>query len=81
MHDRRRGVALGIAHDHYTAGGPSYFAEANNDLMVIALLETTKAFERLEEIVSVPGVDVAWMGLTISRSQWEFRPNSNTQRS
>jgi 2-keto-3-deoxy-L-rhamnonate aldolase RhmA len=67
--DGRRGVALGIAHDHYAAGGPSYFAEANNDLIVIALLETTKAFERLEEIVSVPGVDVAWMGhydLTVS---------------
>src|SRR5437868_1398742 len=60
--DGRRGVALGIAHDHYAAGGPPYFAEANNDLIIIALLETTKAFERLEEIVSVPGVDVAWMG-------------------
>ena len=36
---------------------------------MILLLETAKAFENLEEIVSVPGVDVAWMGhydLTVS---------------
>ena len=58
----RRGVALGIAHDRYRAGGPSYFAEANEDLLIIALLETAKAFDQLDEIISVPGVDVAWMG-------------------
>lgn len=58
----RRGVALGIAHDRYCAKGPSYFAEANEDLLIIALLETAKAFERLDEIISVPGVDVAWTG-------------------
>jgi 2-dehydro-3-deoxyglucarate aldolase/4-hydroxy-2-oxoheptanedioate aldolase len=37
--------------------------------MVIALLETVTAFENLDDIVSVPGVDVAWMGhydLTVS---------------
>ena len=65
----KRGVALGIAHDLYRAGGPSAFAEANADIMVIALLETAKAFENLDEILSVPGLDVAWMGhydLTVS---------------
>ena len=65
----KRGVALGIAHDHYRPGGPTCFAEANADTMVIALLETAKAFDNLDEIVSVPGVDVAWMGhydLTVS---------------
>jgi len=65
----RRGVALGIAHDLYRAGGPEAFAQANEDTAVILLLETVKAFENLDEIVSVPGVDVAWMGhydLTVS---------------
>ncbi len=64
-----RGVALGIAHDLYRAGGPSFFAEANEDVMVILLLETARAFENLDAILSVPGVDVAWMGhydLTVS---------------
>jgi 2-dehydro-3-deoxyglucarate aldolase/4-hydroxy-2-oxoheptanedioate aldolase len=65
----RRGVALGVAHDLYRAGGPEFFARANDETVVILLLETAKAFENLEEIVSVPGVDIAWMGhfdLTVS---------------
>jgi 2-dehydro-3-deoxyglucarate aldolase/4-hydroxy-2-oxoheptanedioate aldolase len=65
----KRGVALGIAHDMYRAGGQSFFEEANEDTAVIAILETVQAFENLDEIVSVPGLDVAWMGhfdLTVS---------------
>jgi 2-keto-3-deoxy-L-rhamnonate aldolase RhmA len=65
----RRGVALGVAHDLYRAGGPEFFARANEETVVILLLETAKAFENLDEIVSVPGVDIAWMGhfdLTVS---------------
>jgi 2-keto-3-deoxy-L-rhamnonate aldolase RhmA len=58
----RRGVALGIAHDLYRAGNPDFFARANDEICVILLLETGKAFENLEDILSVPGVDVAWMG-------------------
>ena len=58
----KRGVALGIAHDLYRAGSPEFFAQANEEIAVILLLETEKAFENLDDIVSVPGVDVAWMG-------------------
>lgn len=65
----RRGVALGIAHDLYRPSGPGYFEQANGDIAVILLLETAKAFDNLDDILSVPGVDVAWMGhydLTVS---------------
>jgi 2-keto-3-deoxy-L-rhamnonate aldolase RhmA len=65
----RRGVALGIAHDLYRAGRPEFFAQANEETCVIVMVETEKAFENLDEIVSVPGVDVAWVGhydLTVS---------------
>ncbi len=65
----QRGVALGIAHDLYRAGTPDFFARENEEIAVILLLETAKAFENLDEIISVPGVDVAWMGhydLTVS---------------
>lgn len=65
----RRGVALGVAHDLYKAGGAEFFAAANEETIVILLLETAKAFENLDEILSVPGIDVAWMGhydLTVS---------------
>jgi 2-keto-3-deoxy-L-rhamnonate aldolase RhmA len=65
----KRGVALGLAHDLYQAGGADFFAQANDQTLVILLLETQTAFDNLEEIVSVPGVDVAWVGhydLTVS---------------
>lgn len=65
----RRGVALGIAHDLYQAGDRNIFAKINEEIVVILLLETERAFENLEDIVSVPGVDIAWMGhydLTVS---------------
>ena len=65
----QRGVALGIAHDLYQAGGAECFATINDDITVILLLETEKAFTNLDSIISVPGVDVAWMGhydLTVS---------------
>ncbi len=64
-----RGVAMGIAHDLYQAGGAEFFAQANEQTLVILLLETQTAFDNLEDIVSVPGVDVAWVGhydLTVS---------------
>jgi 2-dehydro-3-deoxyglucarate aldolase/4-hydroxy-2-oxoheptanedioate aldolase len=62
-------VALGIAHDLYRAAGAEFFAQANEDLPVIIQVETVKAFENLEAIASVPGVDVLWVGhydLTVS---------------
>ena len=65
----RRGVALGIGHDLYRAGDAEFFAKANDEIAVILLLETEKAFANLDAIVSVPGVDVAWVGhydLTVS---------------
>jgi 2-keto-3-deoxy-L-rhamnonate aldolase RhmA len=58
----RRGVALGIAHDGYQAKGPASLEEANRDTLVIALLETARAFENLEAIIAEPGLDVAWIG-------------------
>lgn len=64
-----RGVALGIAHDRYRAQGPAYFEMANRNTVVIALLESARAFDNLDEILSTPGLDVAWMGhydLTVS---------------
>lgn len=65
----RRGVALGIAHDLYRAGTAEYFAQANRETCVALMLETERAFENLDEILSVPGIDIAWVGqydLTVS---------------
>jgi len=58
----RRGVALGVAHDLYRPGPPSFLEETNEDVLTIALLETVQAFENLDAIVSTPDLDIAWMG-------------------
>lgn len=65
----RRGVALGVAHDLYRAAGAEFFPQANDDTIVIIQVETARAFENLEAIVSVPGIDAVWIGhydLTVS---------------
>jgi len=65
----RRGVALGVAHDLYRSGGADYLVKANEDTIVIALVETVRGLENIDAILSVPGLDVAWMGhydLTVS---------------
>jgi 2-dehydro-3-deoxyglucarate aldolase/4-hydroxy-2-oxoheptanedioate aldolase len=65
----RRGVALGLAHDSFRPQGAAYFDQANQDTLVIALLETARAYDNLEDILAVPGIDIAWMGhydLTVS---------------
>jgi len=57
-----RGVALGVAHDLYQPGPPSFFEQANDDTLTIGILETVEALENLESIVSTPDLDIAWMG-------------------
>jgi 2-dehydro-3-deoxyglucarate aldolase/4-hydroxy-2-oxoheptanedioate aldolase len=58
-----RGVALTVAHDDYTGGDVhAKLRHANHETLVIVQVETAKAIENLEEMLSVPGVDVAWVG-------------------
>ncbi|MEJ7608280.1 MAG: aldolase/citrate lyase family protein [Bryobacteraceae bacterium] len=59
----KRGVALGFAHDDYHSR-PAYLAQANDVTLVIALFETAAAFDRLDEIVTTPGLDVAGWAIT-----------------
>ena len=59
----RRGVGVGLAHDLYRAGPASFFSTCNDEITVIVQLETAKGFAKLDEILSVPGIDVAWLGL------------------
>lgn len=43
-------------------GGPDYAAKANDEVLCICMIETREAIEYVDEIVSVPGVDVAYIG-------------------
>jgi 4-hydroxy-2-oxoheptanedioate aldolase len=43
-------------------GGRDYFATANDTVLCICMIETREAVENVNEILSVPGVDVAYIG-------------------
>jgi 4-hydroxy-2-oxoheptanedioate aldolase len=49
-------VRAALSHEHYTA------AQANQDIQVGVMIETIEAFRNLDEIVSVPGVDMVFVG-------------------
>jgi 2-keto-3-deoxy-L-rhamnonate aldolase RhmA len=60
-----RGVALGIAHDDYGSETlETAIAIANQRTLVAVKIETVQALEHVDEIVSVPGIDVAYLGHT-----------------
>ncbi|TPX35772.1 hypothetical protein SmJEL517_g01876 [Synchytrium microbalum] len=45
-------------------GVPTYLAEANREILVMPQIESKTALENVDEILSVPGVDLAFVGPT-----------------
>lgn len=43
-------------------GGPDYFAEANDEILVIPMIETCEAVENIDAILGVEGVDMIYIG-------------------
>jgi hypothetical protein len=62
----RNGVGIarkGIAHDAYRGGDVvELMREENQRTLVIGLLETAKWISNVDEILSVAGIDVGWLG-------------------
>ena len=60
----RRGAAFNVAaHDDYSGGAETgKIAAANARTMTIALVETAKGIENVEQIAAVDGVDIVWLG-------------------
>jgi 2-keto-3-deoxy-L-rhamnonate aldolase RhmA len=56
-----RGLGAGRA-TVFGAMGGSYFPDANKEILVIVQIEHYKAVEAVEEILSVPGIDIAFVG-------------------
>lgn len=53
-----KAVLFGAAAEEFT----DYYEQANNEVMVIVQTEHFTAIEHIEEILSVPGIDVAFVG-------------------
>jgi 2-dehydro-3-deoxyglucarate aldolase/4-hydroxy-2-oxoheptanedioate aldolase len=59
----RRGVSFSIAHDDYKIGDVGEtMRSANEETLVIIQIEKVSAVEEIDEILSIPGVDIAWPG-------------------
>ncbi|HEY2619742.1 MAG TPA: hypothetical protein VGI78_20540 [Acetobacteraceae bacterium] len=49
----------------------------NNELVVVPMIATNQSLENLDDIASVPGVDVLLIGRLIFRSSWECRSTTS----
>ncbi len=58
-----RGFGMGPSHIEWErASIPAMIAHMNENTMVVLQIETVKAFERREELISVPGIDAVMIG-------------------
>lgn len=59
----RRGAAFGVAHDDYTGGDIiAKMQSANDEILLIAQIETEHGLENVDAIAGVDGIDVLWIG-------------------
>lgn len=60
-----RGSAFGVAHDDYRGGDVARtMAAANRGVLLMAKIETVKGVANADAIMSVPGIDVGFVGHT-----------------
>lgn len=60
----RRGAAFAIAHDDYRTGSiPDVVQSANDEVLLIAQIETARGLENVEAIAATSGIDALWIGL------------------
>lgn len=59
----KRGCAFGMSHDDYQGGDIAQkIKHSNENIMILAQIETTEGVENVEEIAAVQGVDGLWIG-------------------
>jgi 2-dehydro-3-deoxyglucarate aldolase/4-hydroxy-2-oxoheptanedioate aldolase len=59
----RRGAAFGVAHDDYDSSDiHATMRQANDEVLLIAQIETADGLESVEQIAAVEGIDVLWIG-------------------
>jgi 2-dehydro-3-deoxyglucarate aldolase/4-hydroxy-2-oxoheptanedioate aldolase len=59
----RRGAAFSVAHDDYSGGDlREKMRSANDEILVVAQIETVEGLEAVEKIARVEGIDGLWIG-------------------
>jgi 2-keto-3-deoxy-L-rhamnonate aldolase RhmA len=58
-----RGAGFGLAHDDYQSGDAlATMRQANEELLLIAQIESVRGLEQVEQIAALEGIDVLWIG-------------------
>jgi 4-hydroxy-2-oxoheptanedioate aldolase len=57
----------------------TYYARANDEIMVIIQIEHIKAVERADEILSVPGIDAMFIGPTDLSASMGLKPSGDAE--
>jgi len=60
-----------------TTSWPDYTKVANDEIMVIAQIESAQGIQNVDEILSVPGIDVAFIGPNDLHAQLGLVPSSD----
>ena len=60
-------------------GGPDYLEHANEEIAVIVQIETLEAVQNIDEILSVPGIDVYFIGPNDLSAALGLRPSSDNR--
>ncbi len=59
----KRGTTFGVGHDDYQDGDIALkMRSANEETMLVALVETARGVENVDAIAAVEGIDVIWVG-------------------
>ena len=59
----RRGLGFSLSHDRYTGGkARPKMQAANESILTIALIESARGVETVNQILSTPGLDLGWLG-------------------
>jgi 2-dehydro-3-deoxyglucarate aldolase/4-hydroxy-2-oxoheptanedioate aldolase len=59
----RRGCAFAMAHDEFRAGDlQAKMRHTNENLLVVAQIETVQGLDNVEQIAAVDGIDALWIG-------------------
>jgi 2-keto-3-deoxy-L-rhamnonate aldolase RhmA len=58
----KRGAGPGLAAFRWPSGDESYYAFANRNVLVIAIIEDQSGVDHVDEIAATPGIDVIFIG-------------------
>ena len=59
--------------------GPDYYDRANDEVVCIPMIETLEAIDDLDNILSIPGIDVAYVGPSDLSISMGYRPGTKAE--